>query len=275
MSDQASNSVAALTEMDWSRTDVGRPDGWPLPLRLAADIVLNTPLPSLVMWGRQQVMLFNQAYAAVAGLPGQPPGGKVPAMQPTAWSWNPAAVEQAWQGTALAFPCQTLQLWRPDGLSEQRFDLYYTPLRDAAGDVTGILCTLAPPSAAIAPAATGALRMLVVEDNLDAQYLVCEMLRAIGHEVDSVSDGEAALRKLEEATFDVLFSDVSLPGMSGVELARQAVGRWPALRVVFASGYSGSLTEQLEFPAEAIQKPYDIEQLQAILDRIAGQLAAR
>lgn len=275
MSDQASNSVGALTEMDWSRTDVGQPDSWPLPLRVATDILLNSPLPALVMWGRQQIMLFNRAYATLADLPSPPPGGKVPAMQPAAWSWNPAAVEQAWQGAALAFPCQTLQLWRSDGLSEQRFDLYYTPLRDAAGDVAGILCTLAPPSATIAPASVGALRLLVVEDNLDAQYLVCEMLRAIGHEVDSVSDGEAALRRLEEAPFDVLFTDVSLPGMSGVDLARQALGRWPDLRVVFASGYSGSLTDQLEFPAEAIQKPYDIEQLQAILDRIAGQLAPR
>jgi CheY-like chemotaxis protein len=257
-----------LAPVDWARTDIGDPAGWPPVLRASVDIMLNSPLPTVLLWGRQQVMLLNGAYATLTGSPTQPPGGRIPAMQPAAWSWNPRAIEQAWQGEALVFPGQVLQLWRADGVSEQRFDLYYTPLRDGAAGVAGILCTLAPPSATPVAPAAGGLRMLVVEDNLDAQYLVCEMLRAIGHDVDAVSDGETALQRLAEGTFDLLFSDVSLPGMSGVELARQAVARWPSLQVIFASGYSGTLTQQLDFHAEAIQKPYDIEQLQAILERV-------
>ncbi|QGZ42489.1 response regulator receiver domain-containing protein [Pseudoduganella flava] len=273
------NSLSALTDIDWSRTDVGRPDGWPPTLRAATDIMLNSPVPTLIMWGRQQVLLLNHAYATLSGLPTQPPGGRVPAMQPTAWSWNPRAIERAWQGEALVFPGQALQMWRADGVSEQRFDLYYTPLHGGDGSVLGILCMLAPPSATVATPTARGLRMLVVEDNLDAQYLVCEMLRAIGHEVDAVAAAEDALDKLEAAQadtpFDVLFTDVSLPGISGVELARRAVANWPDLQVIFASGYSGTLTQQLDFAAEAIQKPYDIEQLQAILDRIAARLPAR
>jgi CheY-like chemotaxis protein len=267
MSAPAMNSLSAL-QVDWSRTDVGHPDGWPLTLRVASDIMLNSPLPTLVMWGRQQVLLLNAAYTALSGLPTQPPGGRIPAMQPAAWSWDPAVIERVWRGEALVFPGQILQMWRANGVSEQRFDLYYTPLRDGAGAVQGILCTLAPPSAMVAPAAARALKMLVVEDNLDAQYLVCEMLRAIGHQVDAEADGERALQRLEGSAYDVLFTDVSLPGISGVEVARRAVGRWPGLHVIFASGYAGTLTEQLDFAADAIQKPYDIEQLQAILDRV-------
>ncbi|TWI69649.1 response regulator receiver domain-containing protein [Pseudoduganella lurida] len=268
----ASQSVAALGAVDWSRTDVGSPAGWSPALRAAVDIMLNSPLPAVLLWGRQQVMLLNQPYATLTGSPTQPPGGRIPAMQPAAWSWNPRALEGAWGGEAQLFRGQVLQLWRSDGMSEQCFDLYYTPLRDGTDEVAGILCTLAPPAASSAPAAERSLRMLVVEDNLDAQYLVCEMLRAIGHEVDAASDGESALQQLEAGSFDLLFSDVSLPGMSGVELARQAVARWPGLQVIFASGYSGALTQQLEFHAEAIQKPYDIEQLQAILERIAARI---
>ncbi|WP_338760630.1 response regulator [Massilia sp. METH4] len=267
MTAPAMNSLSTL-EYDWSRTDVGHPDGWPVTLRVATDLMLNSPLPALVLWGRRQVMLFNASYAALSGLPTQPPGGRIPAMQPSAWSWNPAALERAWQGESLVFPGQALQLWRADGVSEQRFDLYYTPLRDGEGSVLGILSTLGPPSAAAAASAARTLRMLVVEDNLDAQYLVCEMLRALGHEVDAAADAERAQQQLEERRYDVLFTDVSLPGISGVELARRAVARWPRLHVIFASGYSGTLTQQLDFPADAIQKPYDIEQLQAILDRI-------
>jgi CheY-like chemotaxis protein len=269
MTAPAVNSLSALADVDWSRTDVGHPDTWPPALRLATDLMLNSPLPTLLMWGRQQILLLNHAYADLSGMPTRPPGGKVPAMQPTCWSWNPAAIERAWAGESLAFAGQALQMWRTEGVSEQRFDLYYTPLRDADG-VQGICCTLAPPAATAAVPVERALNMLVVEDNLDAQYLVCEMLRAIGHEVDAVSNGEAALERLAEGSYNVLFTDVSLPGISGLEVARIAVARRPGLHVIFASGYSSTLTQQLDFPADAIQKPYDIEQLQAILERISA-----
>ena len=57
---------------------------------------------------------------------------------------------------------------------------------------------------------------------LDAQYLVCEMLRAFGHEADGVGHPDDALARLAAGRYDLLFTDVSLPGMSGVDLARRA-----------------------------------------------------
>jgi CheY-like chemotaxis protein len=260
----------SMATQDWSRADLGPQDSWPQTLRLALDIMLNTPLPMLLMWSRRQVMLYNQAYASnVASASAVPPGGNVPAVPPSAWSWNAHAIEQAWGGQSLVFPRQSLKLWRDGHMLELPFDLHYTPLREADGAVAGILCTLAPASAAALPAAAAndtPLRILVVEDNQDAQYLVCEMLRAFGHQVSAVANGEAALELLAGAEFDVLFSDVSLPGMSGVELGRTALKRQPRLRIVFASGYSQSLTSQLDFPAVSMQKPYDIEQLQQVLE---------
>ncbi|WP_342119947.1 response regulator [Pseudoduganella sp. OTU4001] len=261
-----------MATQDWSRSELGPQDGWPHALRLVLDVMLNTPLPMLLMWGRQQIMLFNQAYASSAGSANATaPGGATPTVPPSAWSWNPQAIERAWNGQSLVFPRQPLKLWRDGRMAETNFDLHYTPVRDASGAVAGILCTLAPASApplSTAAANDGQLRILVVEDNQDAQYLVCEMLRAFGHEVSAVADGEAALEVLAGASYDVLFSDVSLPGMSGVELGRQALQRQPQLRVVFASGYSESLTAHLDFPAVSMQKPYDIEQLQRVLNSL-------
>ncbi|MES2325033.1 MAG: response regulator [Pseudomonadota bacterium] len=122
-----------------------------------------------------------------------------------------------------------------------------------------------------AAGAACALRILVVEDNLDAQYLVCEMLKAFGHHADGVGHAEAALALLAQASYQVLFSDVSLPGMSGVDLARQALRIQPALRVVFASGYGDALLRHVEFPYRSLQKPFELGQLQAAL---AGIVAA-
>jgi CheY-like chemotaxis protein len=99
------------------------------------------------------------------------------------------------------------------------------------------------------------------------------MLRAFGHANDGVAHGEAALEELASGNYNVLFTDVSLPGISGVELARRARAADPRLHVIFASGYGDALLRQLEFPYVSLQKPYEIEQLQKVLADIDQQLA--
>ena len=265
---------AVSSPTDWSRTALGARDGWPACLKLTVDIVLNTPLPMVLMWGREQIMVYNDAYAALIGLSSlRAPGASVPSIQPAAWGWNSAAIRQAWDGVSASYPGNSLPVWRNGGVTQQPLDLYYTPVRDDNDVVVGILCALSPSQ--VAPAAAPinrALRLLVVEDNADARHLVCETLRALGHEVESAASGEEALPQLEKQSFDILFTDVSLPGMSGVDLARRALQQTPGLELLFASGYGDELTRHLEFPAKSLQKPYDIEQLQSVLDEIAQRL---
>ncbi|AWG46009.1 hypothetical protein AM586_28305 [Massilia sp. WG5] len=133
----------------------------------------------------------------------------------------------------------------------------------------------APAAQAAEEVAAGPLRILVVEDNVDSQYLVCEMLRAFGHEADGVGHPDDALTRLAANRYDVLFTDVSLPGMSGVELARKAVGDAPAMQVIFASGYGDTLLRHVEFPYLSLQKPYELDQLQGALDKVGAQKQAR
>lgn len=268
-----SSDTAAPPSPDWSRTALGDPALWPLNLRVTVDILLNSPQAMLLMWGAQQIMVYNDAYAELIGLPGlRAPGGAVPSMQPAAWSWNSDALRHAWEGRGAIYRGRSLPVWRDGGVLQLPLDLYYTPLRAETG-VAGVLCALAPSRGAPATDNAAPLRLLVVEDNADARYLVCETLRALGHEVQAAASGEEALPLLQAQSFDVLFTDVSLPGMSGVDLARQALRRTPALELLFASGYGDELTRHLEFPAQSLQKPYDIEQLQAVLERIAGRRA--
>jgi CheY-like chemotaxis protein len=268
-------SARSVASYDWSATALGDPGRWPPPLRLAVDFLLNSPLPMLLVWDADSVIVYNEPYAALAG-PGHAgaPGGSVPPLWPAPLAAARAAFGQAQSGEAALERAQALSFGRHDAAPQHLCDLYFTPVRDG-GTVRGVLCTLAPAAAAasVAPADSAGLRILVVEDNLDAQYLVCEMLKAFGHETDGVAHPDDALARLAAQRYDVLFSDVSLPGMSGVDLARQALQKFPALKVIFASGYGDTLLRHLEFPYLSLQKPYELDQLQTALATITHQLA--
>jgi CheY-like chemotaxis protein len=270
-------SAHSSSSFDWSASRLGDPQQWPQALRLAADLMFNAPLPLLLVWGRDMTVLFNNAYGTLAGPAyGRVPGGSIPPVMPPPLAAGGEELERAWNGEATYVPGRTLVFAGSDGGGH--YDLYFTPVRADNDTVAGVLCALAPaaavPEAASADTA-GPLHILVVEDNVDSQYLVCEMLRAFGHEADGVGHPDDALARLAAGRYDVLFTDVSLPGMSGVELARQAVASAPAMRVIFASGYGDTLLRHVEFPYLSLQKPYELDQLQQALDKVAHPLPVR
>lgn len=279
----------------------------------------NTPLAMALCWGAEHACYYNSPYEALAGLrPGTAPGGSVPPMMPAIFAGSNAAV--AWGGQAQIERAHMVTMWRSGAVMPEAvlLDLFYTPIKDAAGAVSGVLCAMraaepladgvttvaapvtpvaatphnpattetaqgatssaapdATPDAIPAPAPVSALaRIMVVEDNPDARYLVCEMLQALGYAVESAASAEQALQQLAagmEAPCDILFTDVSLPGMSGLDLARAAHHMLPRLQVIFASGFGNAWPAQLNFPATAIQKPYDLEQLQQALTTALGR----
>jgi CheY-like chemotaxis protein len=262
-------SARTVASYDWSASALGNPTDWPQPLRLAADLMFNTPLPMLLSWGEQQVVLCNEAYGALAGPGfGRAPGGSVPAVLPPPFAAAGDALARARRGEAACVPGASVNF----GSGGAPFDLYFTPL----GTDGGVLCALDAAAQAQPPAAdeAGTLGILVVEDNLDSQYLVCEMLKAFGYEADGVAHPDDALAHLAARHYHVLFTDVSLPGMSGVDLARQALERYPHLKVIFASGYGDMLLRHLDFPYQSLQKPYELDQLQDALGQAASQLRA-
>ena len=110
-------------------------------------------------------------------------------------------------------------------------------------------------------------RILVVEDNVDVGAFARQLLTELGHEATLAGDGQAALRLLEEdhGRYDLVFSDVVMPGMSGIELAQEIRRRWPSLRVVLTSGYSHVLAQQGHHGFELLKKPYSVEGLTAML----------
>lgn len=112
-----------------------------------------------------------------------------------------------------------------------------------------------------------ALRILAVEDNLDALDMLCELLRLLGHEVDGAVNAAAAFDLLAARQFDILLTDINLPGQSGIQLARQAKAAQPDLQVIFASGHDEAMASHVGFDSTWLTKPYEYGELIAALSR--------
>jgi CheY-like chemotaxis protein len=118
-----------------------------------------------------------------------------------------------------------------------------------------------------------AYRILLVEDNDDARAMVGELLAILGHEVDAVASAEHALERLAGNQYDLLFTDVGLPGMTGTELAQRAKALHRELRVIFATGYGEAIGGMVAFPHLVLSKPYKLSELERAL-RAADALPA-
>ena len=123
-----------------------------------------------------------------------------------------------------------------------------------------------------APASTiePGTRVLLVEDNAQVRAFAEGLLRDLGCEVISAEDAEHALKQLETATVDLMLSDVVMPGMSGLALARQVRKTNPALPVLLATGYSDEIRNTgSEFAV--IAKPFGIADLSKAIARTLSE----
>jgi CheY-like chemotaxis protein len=113
-------------------------------------------------------------------------------------------------------------------------------------------------------------RVLVVEDNIEVGQFSTQLLQDLGYETTWAANAGEALKLLEEdaSRFDVVFSDVVMPGMSGIELGREIQRRYPALPVVLTSGYSHVLAEEGRHGLELLHKPYAIDDVSRVLRRV-------
>ena len=124
----------------------------------------------------------------------------------------------------------------------------------------------APPSALRTMAA--GRRLLLVEDDPGVASVAQELLEGLGFEVRTAENGPQALEGLQQEHFDIMLTDVVMPGgMTGIELAHQCARTWPHLRIVLTSGYAGDDVDAAlaDAPWAFIRKPYSGEQLAAVL----------
>jgi DNA-binding NtrC family response regulator len=120
-------------------------------------------------------------------------------------------------------------------------------------------------------------RVLVVEDNVEVGRFSTQILQDLGYVTTWAANADEALGLLRDGpnSFDIVFTDVVMPGMSGVELGHEIRRRHPGLPVVLTSGYSHVLADEGRHGFELLHKPYAAEELSRVLRKAMGQRTAR
>jgi anti-anti-sigma factor len=126
---------------EWSGGPLGPPSQWPGPVRATAGIVLESPQPMLLWIGPELVVLYNDAFARLAGRAHPAALGR-PGARAFSAAWpvvGPALDEVLATGTGVSVDAQPLVLARGEGAEETHWDLRHSPVRGEGGEVLAVL----------------------------------------------------------------------------------------------------------------------------------------
>ena len=109
-------------------------------------------------------------------------------------------------------------------------------------------------------------RILLADDDAATRDLVKRALATDGHTVTSTQDGAEALEKLQEAPsgFELLITDVQMPGLDGIGLAEKGLAGHPQLRIILMSGFADGLSRADHLKpniSRVLIKPFTLEQI--------------
>jgi two-component system NtrC family sensor kinase len=140
---------------------------------------------------------------------------------------------------------------------------------------------LEPPAPAeeTAPSSRRALRLLVVDDEVVLIDLLADFLKHAGHQVDHARDGRRALDLATERDYDVILSDLKMPGLDGQGLFERLCAVKPEMktRFVFSTGDLANPKVQAFFDESGshyLVKPFKLESVLAVLDQVVGRQKA-
>ena len=107
-------------------------------------------------------------------------------------------------------------------------------------------------------------RILLAEDDEDMRRFLAKALENAGYQVVSFDNGQSAYERLREEPFNLLLTDIVMPQMDGIELARKAAELDPDLKIMFITGFAAvALNADLEAPKDAkiLSKPFHLRDL--------------
>lgn len=114
----------------------------------------------------------------------------------------------------------------------------------------------------------------MVEDEDSVRELVARALSRLGHSIDLAADGLEGLELIEQAggSYDLVVSDIRMPAMDGLEMARAAAAKFPGIRIILATGYAHQREAAPDLDSiivGVIQKPFTLADIR---DRVSVAL---
>ncbi len=120
-------------------------------------------------------------------------------------------------------------------------------------------------------------KILIAEDDNAMRVFLDSALSRSGHEVSALSSGDIAMRCAELEPFDLLVTDIEMPGMNGVELARKVLAKSPDLAVLFVTGFTAQAlqaTDVIARGAKVLSKPFPLSELVREVNRVLARAVA-
>jgi two-component system cell cycle response regulator CpdR len=114
-------------------------------------------------------------------------------------------------------------------------------------------------------------KILLAEDDNDMRRFLVKALQAAGYDVASFDNGLSAYNRLREEPFELLLTDIVMPEMDGIELARRATELDPEIKVMFITGFAAvALNPDNNAPKDAriLSKPFHLKDLVAEVQRL-------
>src|SRR5579872_3407625 len=116
--------------------------------------------------------------------------------------------------------------------------------------------------------ADSAKHLLIVEDEAPLRQAIAEQLADRGYQVEQADSGEAAIARLADFAFDIIITDLRLPGLDGSAVVEAAVGRYPDIIAIVVTGY-GTVKDAVEAikrgASDFVSKPFQIDELLHVL----------
>lgn len=118
---------------------------------------------------------------------------------------------------------------------------------------------------------SSSMRILLAEDDDDMRRFLVKALEKAGYSVQSYDNGASAYERLREEPFSLLLTDIVMPEMDGIELARRATELDPDLKVMFITGFAAvALNPESDAPKNAtvLSKPFHLRDLVNEVEKI-------
>ncbi|MEJ8552690.1 ATP-binding protein [Tepidibacter sp. Z1-5] len=112
-------------------------------------------------------------------------------------------------------------------------------------------------------------KILVVDDKIQVAMATGEIIKSIGKEVDICYSGKEALQKLEVEKYDLIISDLAMPNLNGIELAKKVKDKYPHIKFVLMTGWLGDIDNYNDTTIDYIlEKPFGIDEIKKILQML-------